>query len=401
MIIQTRHLSKSFKRFSSGRARLLHALGLAKAQVHQVLSDLSFKVARGESVGVIGVNGAGKSTLLKLLVGTLLPTSGEVVRRGRVGAILELGQGFHPQFTGRDNARYVAQLMGYGAAEVSRKLPHIFEFSELGSALDDPVRTYSTGMQMRLAFATATAFSPELLVIDEALAVGDAYFQHKSFERIRQLHQAGTALLIVSHDAQAIQTLCGRALLLDGGRLAMDDRPDRVLDEYNARIAQREATGPVTTKTASRHGGGQARIASVTCKDSAGLALTQVCTGQAVQLDIAYDIHGAVQDLVVGIAIRDRTGYVIFGTNTHHLSMPLPNEPGRYVLSLKAPGLALGPGSYSVTVALHKGHSHVEENYDWMDRAVILQVINSNEPWFNGVCHVPMSAQVRPADEPK
>jgi lipopolysaccharide transport system ATP-binding protein len=405
MVIQASNISKSFRHYPTGRARLFHALGLGMPVVHSVLEDVSFSVKRGESIGIIGVNGAGKSTLLKILVGTLLPTSGKVRRNGRVGAILELGLGFHPQFSGRENARYAARLMGYDKAEVERKLPEILDFSELGSAVEDPVRTYSTGMQMRLAFSAATAFSPDLLVIDEALAVGDAYFQHKSFERIRQLHQAGTALLIVSHDAQAIQTLCSRALLLDGGQLAMDDTPDRVLDEYNARIARREeastaANGPAPGRE-RRHGSGLARIAQVSFQDVDGHLLTQGRTGQTVQFEIGYEVLGAVQDLAAGIAIRDRTGYVVFGTNTHHMAVPLPNARGRYALTLHVPRLALGPGSYSVSVALHKGRTHVEDDYDWIDRAAIFQVINVDEPWFNGVCHIPMNAEVRPVDEPK
>jgi len=183
------------------------------------------------------MNGAGKSTLLKVITGTIQPTSGQVILSGKVAAMLELGMGFHPEFTGRQNVVMASQLLGLSDSEIKDLMPSIEAFAEIGSYIDEPVRTYSSGMQARLAFSVATAVRPDILIVDEALSVGDTYFQHKSFDRIREFRKQGTTLLIVSHDKQAIQAVCDRAILLKSGRLAMEGRPEEVMDFYNASLA--------------------------------------------------------------------------------------------------------------------------------------------------------------------
>src|SRR5690606_18629047 len=207
---------------------------------HWVLQDVEFEIAPGEAVGIVGVNGAGKSTLLKMITGTTQPTCGKIELEGRVAALLELGMGFHPDFTGRQNAIMAGQLLGMQVDDIEALMPQIESFAEIGEAIDHPVRTYSSGMQMRLAFSVATAQRPDILIVDEALSVGDAYFQHKSFARIREFRKSGTTLLIVSHDRQAIQTICDRAILLDHGRLALEGAPEEVMDFFSAMIAERE-----------------------------------------------------------------------------------------------------------------------------------------------------------------
>ncbi|MEI6181414.1 MAG: ATP-binding cassette domain-containing protein, partial [Chloroflexales bacterium] len=195
-------------------------------------------------VGIVGINGAGKSTLLKMITGTTQPSAGSVHMTGRVAALLELGMGFHPDFTGRQNALMAGQLLGLSTHEIEQLMPEIEAFAEIGEYLDQPVRVYSSGMQMRLAFSVATARRPDILIVDEALSVGDAYFQHKSFERIRAYGKQGTTLLIVSHDKGSIQGICDRAILLDAGRLSMEGAPDAVMKRMlemaggaNAKIA--------------------------------------------------------------------------------------------------------------------------------------------------------------------
>src|SRR5262249_700624 len=206
------------------------------------LRGITFAVAAGESVGVIGMNGAGKSTLLKILTGTTRPTGGQVQITGQAAALLELGMGFHPDFSGRQNAMIATQLMGLPVREATGRMAEIEAFAEIGDHLNQPVRTYSTGMVVRLAFSVATVVRPEILIVDETLSVGDVYFQHKCIRRIREFQEAGTTLLFVSHDPTAVKTLCGRALLLDRGQLIQDGSPDSVLDYYNALIAKREAS---------------------------------------------------------------------------------------------------------------------------------------------------------------
>lgn len=178
--------------------------GKPRHELHWVQQGLNFEVRAGEAVGIIGMNGAGKSTLLKMIVGTTQPTTGSVEMTGRVAALLELGMGFHPDFTGRQNAIMAGQLLGMSVEEILTLMPDIEAFAEIGEYIDEPVRVYSSGMQVRLAFAVATARRPDVLIVDEALSVGDAYFQHKSFDRIREFRKRGTTLLIVSHDKQAI-----------------------------------------------------------------------------------------------------------------------------------------------------------------------------------------------------
>src|SRR5205085_1659835 len=199
--------------------------GRPRHKLKWVLRDVSFSVKPGEAVGLIGINGAGKSTLLKLITGTTQPTTGGVHMEGRVAALLELGMGFHPDFTGRQNVFMAGQLLGMTVDEIARLMPEIEAFAEIGDYMDQPVRVYSSGMQMRVAFSVATARRPDILIVDEALSVGDAYFQHKSFARIRSFREMGTTLLFVSHDKSAIQALCDEAILLHGGRIAIQGDP--------------------------------------------------------------------------------------------------------------------------------------------------------------------------------
>jgi lipopolysaccharide transport system ATP-binding protein len=259
--------------------------------LHWVLQDIDFEIKPGESVGIVGVNGAGKSTLLKMITGTTQPTCGQIELEGRVAALLELGMGFHPDFTGRQNAFMAGQLLGMQVEEIEALMPQIEGFAEIGDAIDHPVRTYSSGMQMRLAFSVATARRPDILIVDEALSVGDAYFQHKSFERIRSFRKAGTTLLIVSHDRSAIQSICDSAILLENGRMAMHGKPEAVMDYYNAMLAEREgqivrqemlANGQVRTMS----GTGEAGIVSVRLLDEQGAAIEAAEVGQPVVLEV-------------------------------------------------------------------------------------------------------------------
>ncbi|MEO6104335.1 MAG: ABC transporter ATP-binding protein, partial [Pseudoxanthomonas sp.] len=235
-------LGKVYRNYRAEWQRVASWLGIAvqPQAEHWALRHVSFRVAPGEALGVVGQNGAGKSTLLKLVTGTARANEGGVVMSGRVSAILELGMGFDPELSGRENCRHAAGLMGHDGAEIARILPGVEDFAEVGDYFDQPMRTYSSGMQMRVAFAIATAVRPDLLIVDEALSVGDAYFQHKSFARIREFREQGTALLIVSHDRSAVTELCDRALLLDQGRLLKDGPVEEIMDFYNALIAERE-----------------------------------------------------------------------------------------------------------------------------------------------------------------
>jgi len=203
--ISVNNVGKAYKQYPSKSSRLVEWISPTKKLRHKlkwILNDISFQVQPGEALGIIGINGAGKSTLLKLITGTAKPTTGEVHLEGRVAAMLELGMGFHPDFTGRQNAYMSGQLLGMSSQQITELMPEIEAFAEIGDYIDEPVRVYSSGMQVRLAFSIATAIRPDILIVDEALSVGDAYFQHKSFARIREFREKGTTLLLVSHDNQ-------------------------------------------------------------------------------------------------------------------------------------------------------------------------------------------------------
>lgn len=406
-IVTVHQLGKAFKRYARIRHRLLEWLPGA-GQHHElrwVLSDLNFSIRPGESIGLIGRNGAGKSTLLKLLTGTLLPTTGQVQVKGRVAALLELGMGFHPEFSGFDNVLMAGQLQGMTRTEVLASMDDIVAFAEIGDALMQPVRIYSSGMMVRLAFATATAVRPDVLIVDEALAVGDAYFQHKCFRRIREFQQQGVTLLFVSHDPLAVKSLCNRALLIEGGRLAMDGDPVQVLDYYNALIALDEERlieheqhiQAAQDVRGMRSGTGQARIQSVRLLRQEQ-ETRQVTEGEALDLVVDLSIHQDLPDLTVGLLLRDRLGNEIFGTNTHHLGLSGQlsdvQAGSRCRLRFALANLPLGQGSYSLTVAAHGADSHLAGNYDWWDQALTLEVGPGSGTRFSGIIRLPVTASI-------
>ena len=358
-----------------------------------MLKDVSFTVGPGEAVGIVGQNGAGKSTLLKLITGTTSPTQGQVQLRGSVAAILELGMGFNPDLTGRENAYHAAGLMGHSQADIKKAMPDIEAFAEVGEYFDQPVRTYSSGMQMRVTFSVATAFRPDLLIVDEALSVGDSYFQHKSFDRIRQFRDEGVSIMFVTHSMGDVRTLCDRVILLDKGRVLKDGQPDEVVDYYNALIAakenakmsveqRREKDGWLLTKS----GTGEARVKSLHLLDSASgqeLAVAQV--GQAVELMLEASIQADIPKLVLGYMIRDKQGHVVWGTNTWHTRQIQENVKSGDTVIFKLPfTCTLGPGSYSVSPALCSADTHLINNYEWTDNLLVFDVINVEKDVFIG-----------------
>lgn len=252
--ISVNGLGKAYKQYSAPWFRLLEWVtpgGRPRHALRWVLKDVSFSVEPGESVGIVGVNGAGKSTLLKMITGTTQPTAGSIQVTGRVAALLELGMGFHPEFTGRQNVFMAGQLQGLTVEQIANLMPEIERFAEIGDYIDQPVRVYSSGMQLRLAFSVATAVRPDLLIVDEALSVGDAYFQAKCYQRINEYKEQGTTLLLVSHSPGDVVKHCERAILLKNGRIELDGPSravtNRYLDElFGKRADSSEASpGPV------------------------------------------------------------------------------------------------------------------------------------------------------------
>ena len=390
------HIGKAYKRYSGKWARVLEWLsGKPHHDKTWVLRDIHFTINPGEAVGIVGVNGAGKSTLLKIITGTTQPTSGSVHIEGRIAALLELGMGFHPDFTGRQNVLMAGQLLGLGSDEIAACMPAIEAFAEIGDYIDRPVRTYSSGMQMRLAFSVATAVRPAVLIVDEALSVGDAYFQHKSFGKIREFREQGTTLLIVSHDRGAIQSLCDRAILLERGFVIKDGPPEEVMDFYNALIAEREnSTVEVKRledgRTQTTSGTGEARVVSIELCNEKGEVVEYVNVGESVRLQVQIRLHADLPELVFGYLIKDRLGQPVFGTNTHHLKVDMVQLKQGELLKLAFSFPAnIGLGSYSVSTALHVADTHLASNYEWRDQALMFNVVNVNRDTFVGVNWLP------------
>ncbi|EKG42848.1 ATP binding component of ABC-transporter [Pseudomonas syringae pv. avellanae str. ISPaVe013] len=396
-LLTVKNLGKAYRVYASEFQRIGRWFGISTKpkEEHWVLKHLNFSIQAGEAIGIVGQNGAGKSTLLKMITGTLQPTEGSVQVNGRIAAILELGMGFTPDLTGRQNVYHAAGLMGFNADRIDDVIQEIEAFAEIGTYFDEPVRTYSSGMQMRVAFAVATAIRPEILIVDEALSVGDSYFQHKSFDRIREFQQQGTTLLIVSHDRGSIQALCNRAILLEKGTVIKDGKPEEVMDFYNALIAEKEnATvqlreledGSVQT----RSGSGEATIGPVSLHNAAGERIEYVPVGEPVSLRINARVNSAIPELVVGYLIKDRLGQPVYGTNTYHMGCKVndlqPGESLDYSFNFTA---NLGPGSYSVAVALHTTDSHLSRNYEWVDLTLVFNVVNISQSEFVGMAWLP------------
>lgn len=392
-------LGKAYRRYNSTWQRLLEWLSPSgsapRHRLQWILQDIELTISEGETVGLVGINGAGKSTLLKILAGTTQPTSGQLHLNGRVAALLELGMGFHPDFSGRQNVHMAGQLMGLDSAELQSLMPAIEAFAEIGDYIDQPVRVYSSGMQMRLAFSIATAARPDILIVDEALSVGDAYFQHKSFERIRQFRQQGTTILLVSHDKNVVQSICDRAILLNAGRIAMQGPPDAVMDYYNALLAEREASSIEQTPTAdgrlqTTSGTGEAKLKSIVLLNQANEVIEVVSVGQQVTLQLQVSILQPIETLVFGYLIKDRLGQAVYGTNTQHLGQPQTQlQPGETVVCSFSFSANIGPGSYSVSIAHVSTGDHLTNNYEWRDLALLFSVINPNHPHFEGGSWLP------------
>lgn len=402
LVLEVNAVGKSFRKYRSELQRVATWFGFRArpAEEYHALRDVSFRIHRGESVALVGQNGAGKSTLLKLITGTLQPTQGSIKVAGRISAILELGLGFNADFTGRQNVLHAAGLMGYTREQIDAVMPDIEAFAEIGKYFDQPVRTYSSGMQMRVAFSVATAFRPDVLIVDEALSVGDSYFQHKSFRRIREFREQGTTLLIVSHDSSAVQAICDRAILLDAGSVLKDGAPDDVMDYYNALIAERENA----VVTVEKHHSGREQVISGTREavverielmGRSGAPVEVIDVGEPVELVIDVRCRAELDRLVLGYMIKDRLGQPVFGTNTHYTGQALDKvKDGDLVRYRIAFAANLGVGSYSVSTALVSTETHLVNNYEWRELALTFTVANLSHSTFIGSAWVPPKIEV-------
>ena len=401
--ITVQGLGKAYKQYPNKWARLLEwviPFGRARHQLHWVLKGIDFELLPGQALGIIGVNGAGKSTLLKILSGTTQASAGSIAISGRVAALLELGMGFHPEFTGRQNVLMSGQLLGYTSEQVSELMPQIEEFAGIGDYIDQPVRVYSSGMQVRLAFSIATAIRPDILIVDEALSVGDAQFQHRSFDRIRSFRKQGTSILFVSHDRGVITSLCDRAIILSQGTILVEGEPEMVTNYYNAMLAEqpKQAIRQLVQQDGgaqTQSGSGEVALVQAALQSDTGVPLEIVKVGQPIKIVIRTQCREPIESLVAGFMIKDRLGQVIYGTNSFHLCQQLHDVAQdachTFIFDLQA---NIGPGNYSISLALHGDATHITKNYLWLDHALFFMVINSIEPIFVGSSHLPTTLRI-------
>lgn len=402
VVMKLDNVGKVFRQYQHEIYRILQWFSITSPIVKEkwVLRNISFNLEAGQALGIVGRNGAGKSTLLKLISGTMRSNEGQVTLSGSITAILELGMGFNPDFTGRQNTYHALGLMGRQHSEITSIIDSVLEFSELESYYDQPLRIYSSGMHMRLAFSVATAFRPDILIIDEALSVGDAYFQHKSFEKIREFRKLGTTLILVSHDRTALLSICDRAILLHEGALALDGDPESVLDYYNALLSEQDdqtvdtellSDGRIQTISGSK----KATIEESSLVNIDGVVCDTVNVGDTAILRIKVSANKDIPNLILGYAIKDRFGQTLYGTNTFYSDQRVENvtagETFLYNISFQ---VDLGPGTYSVALALVGDESHVGQNYEWRDLAIIFDVVNMNRQIFDGKAYIPSKINI-------
>jgi ABC-type polysaccharide/polyol phosphate transport system ATPase subunit len=385
-VISVAGLCKDFRlRGSATRSLKSAALDFVRGRrgrtVFHALADVGFTVRRGETLGIIGVNGAGKSTLLALITGTMTPTSGRIETRGAISALLELGAGFHPELTGRENVFLYGAVMGLSRRQMADRFERIVAFAGIERFIDQPVKHYSSGMYVRLGFAVAVEVDPDILLIDEVLAVGDAEFQRKCVERIADFHERGKTMLIISHDLPTIQSVSDRILFLEDGRVHGLGDPAAVVGEYRALLRQRSARG-----LQREWGTGEVRITGVRFFDAGGRATDVFQWGQPLEARIEYQAEHPVQNPVFGFAVADQAGRLIYGNNTQIEGCAIAGIAGRGAIRLRLASLPVARGTYLFSFSVHSADH--KTNYHRLDNAFPIAVESASD--FEGCCYMPV-----------
>ena len=342
------------------------------------LRDIGFNLEKGETLGLVGPNGCGKSTLLQIVSGILQPTTGRVVTRGRIAALLELGAGFNPEFTGRENVYLNGEIMGLSRAEIDKAMPSIEAFAEIGEFMQRPVKEYSSGMYVRLAFSTAIHVDPDILIVDEALAVGDAVFANRCVRKFQELRDRKITVLFVSHDLGLVKQLSDRAILLLHGRIEAEGEPKDVINRYIGLVLEKQEPGRKKEdriRSSFRHGDGASEIVRVQLLNGRGEDVACVASGEDVTVRVRCRFHRAIEDPMVGILVRTRIGMDVYGTNTRIEQTELGRFEGGDELEVDFRiECWLTPQSYTLTVATQNadGSSH-----DWLDDAIAFDIVDT------------------------
>jgi lipopolysaccharide transport system ATP-binding protein len=419
IVISVQQVYKSFKRYDHPIDRLKEMLlpGKSRATEFFALQDVSFDIRQGETVGIVGRNGSGKSTVLQLIARTLQTTSGHVESQGRISALLELGSGFNPEFSGRDNVFFNGQILGLSETEIGLRFDEIEAFAEIGEFIDQPVKTYSSGMLVRLAFSVAVMVEPDILIIDEALAVGDIYFQQKCFEKIRQLKDQGTTILFVSHDAGAVYQLCDRAILLNQGKLLLDGPPRAVLDLYEAKLWESldeseekfeielietdNNTAEIGQISIQRP---EVVVKSVQFETISDASRTETAlVSKPINLRVKVFFDKAYDDPHIGFSLRDRLGAEVYSNNTYTLGQSIGAvQAGETVVLCFQFTPHLRPATYTVAIGVANqgyGLGSFRETLAYTHSIVSLTILlDRNEAHWAGMAN--LSAKLLSQDRP-
>ncbi len=383
--IQAENVTKEYRLQQKG-TRTLKSAALSmigrgkKPELFAALKGVNLTVNKGETLGIIGYNGAGKSTLLSLVAGTIIPSSGQIHSTGTISSLLELGAGFHPDLTGRENVFLYGAIMGLSQGRMKERFKDIVAFADIGNFIDQPVKHYSSGMYVRLGFAVAVEVDPDILLIDEVFAVGDVDFQKKCLNKMSEFRDRNKTMIIVSHDLPTIQSISDRILLLDCGEVKGLGTPDSVVDEYQT--LSRKRTADVVGR---EWGTGEARIANVEILDSDDNPADTFSTGNTVNVALHYEAYMPIDSPVFGFAIADRHGRTIFGSNTQIDGVDLPKIDGKGTIRLEIGPLPMGKGTYLLSFALHS--SDHKKNYHRIDNRFPIAVTSESD--FEGYCRIP------------
>jgi ABC-type polysaccharide/polyol phosphate transport system ATPase subunit len=417
-IIEFRGVSKTYPIYRSPGDRLRELATFNRRSWHRdfhALADVTFEIPRGETFCIVGENGSGKSTTLQLMAGILHPTTGEVVVRGRIAALLELGAGFNHEFTGRDNVYLNAAIMGFSQRDIDRKFRDIEAFAEIGEFIHQPVKTYSSGMVVRLAFAVAIHLDPDILLVDEALAVGDIYFRHRCMRKVNELRARGVTIVFVSHSTADVKAIGDRSMWLDHGRVREIGPTDHVVSKYLASIVQKDAvflkhsrTAPAVPAVAAgdqvvrnipnidhRYGDRRAELLGIAVLDSAGVPVRMLEPGAAIVVRISVIAHQALELPMVGFMLRNHMGVDFAGTNTAREGFDLPpmNPGDVYTVDFHVQLPQLYPSQFSFSPAVADGTLDTYSMCDWIDNALALQMSRADQPVY-GYVHLPCRVEL-------
>ena len=423
--VEFRRVSKAYPIYPSPNARLKELICLNRISFHTdfwALKDISFDIQRGETFCVIGENGSGKSTLLQIVAGILTPTSGTVDVKGRVAALLELGSGFNPEFSGRDNVYLNAAILGFSRAEMDKKFRQIEEFAEIGEFIDQPVKTYSSGMAIRLGFSVAIHVDPEVLIVDEALAVGDIYFRQRCMRKVHELRDRGVTILFVSHDVGDVKAIGDRVMWLDRGEIRELGDPEQVVTKYLAAMTEKDAaylhvkehptalrdSGPFRAPEIVTHipnidhrfGDSRAEVLGIAIQDAYGAPLPLLEPDTSIVIRISVRAIEPIASPVIGFIVRNHMGLDFAGTNTAREAVEVPamSAGDIYTADFHVHLPHLYPSCFSFSPAIADGTLHSYTICDWIDNAITLQMSATGQPVY-GHLHLPCRVELNRATQ--